>query len=216
MEALVDRLEDLFRRHPQHGADSRGDRGGEVGDVVDFVFVQADPGHKRHLCFVGGGDSQGKFPPAAPGLLRDREEAGDGVAGMGIVRGEVAVVHVQLAHGHPVGEGRPLAVEAALAADSEQRGAGPFRVGVAEGEQAGVAHRVAVDGGDGDRGVVDEAVADHPGDLGFEGAVACRHGGDLPGELLLPGENGPFGMCPYDNGRHQRREPAVQRPRPGT
>ena len=175
-----------------------------MGDVIDLVLVQADPGHQRHLRLVRRGGPQGQLPPVAPGLLRDREKTGNGVAGMGVVRGEVAVVHVELAHGDPVGQGRPLAVEGALAGDPEQRRPGPLRVGVAEGQQAGVAHGIAVDGGDGYRGVVDEAVADHLGDLGLEGAVAGRHGGDLPGQLLLPGQHGPFGVGPYDDRRHRR------------
>ena len=65
---------------------------------------------------------------------------------------------------------------------------------VGQGQEAGVAHGLAIDGGDGDSGVVDEAIADHCDDLGVGFPVVGGHLGDFPGELLFPGQHGAVGV----------------------
>ena len=66
---------------------------------------------------------------------------------MRVVGREVSVVHVEFAHGHAVGESGPLAVEAAVVSHAEKAGTAVVGVGVAEGEEAGVAHGWAIDRG---------------------------------------------------------------------
>ena len=87
--------------------ESGGHGWGEVGDVVDFVLVQANARHQRHLYLVGREDAQGQRVAVGPRLLGSGEQAGDVVAGMRVVGREVGVVHVEFAHGYAVGERRP-------------------------------------------------------------------------------------------------------------
>ena len=98
-------------------------------------------------------------------LLGGGEQAGDVVAGMRVIGCEIGVVHVEFAHGHAVGEGRPLAVEAVVVGHAEEASAAVVGMGVAQGEEAGVAHGRPVDRGEGDRGIVDDAIADHLDDV---------------------------------------------------
>ena len=82
-----------------------------------------------------------------PCLLGGGEQAGDVVAGMRVVGCEIGVVHVEFAHGYAVGEGSPLAVEAAVVGHAKEASAAVVGMGVAEGEEAGVAHWRAIDRG---------------------------------------------------------------------
>ena len=82
----------------------------------------------------------------------------------------------------------------ALLARAEEAGALVVRVRVAQSQQAGIAHGLAVDRGDGDGGIVDEAVADHFEDVGVGLGVGGGHLCDFPGELFLAGQHGAVGV----------------------
>ena len=60
------------------------------------------------------------------------EQAGDVVAGVRVVGGKICVVHVELAHGDAIGQGRPLAVEGAIVGGAEETSATVMRVRVAK------------------------------------------------------------------------------------
>ena len=55
-------------------------------------------------------------------LLRHREQGGNVIARMRIIRGEKSIVHVEFTHGHAVGPGGPLAVENALSLGRPENG----------------------------------------------------------------------------------------------
>ena len=165
MQTLIDGLVDLLGWHLEHGPESGGHGWGEVGDVIDLVLVQADARYQCHLYLIGREYAQGQRMTVGPRLLGGGEQAGDVVAGMRVIGREVSVVHVEFAYGHAVGEGRPFAVKAAVVGHAKEASAAVVGVGIAEGEEAGVAHRRAVDRGEGDRGVVDDAIADHLDDI---------------------------------------------------
>ena len=118
-----------------------------MGDVVDFVLVQTNARHQRHLYLVGREYAQGQCAAVGPRLLGGGEQAGDVVAGMRVVGCEIGVVHVEFAHGNPVGQGRPLAVEAAVVGHAKEASAAIVGMGIAQGEEAGVAHWWPVDRG---------------------------------------------------------------------
>ena len=105
------------------------------------------PVYQRHLHLVGREDAQGQCAAVGPRLLGGGEETGDVVAGMRVVGREVSVVHVEFAHGYAVGEGRPLAVEAAVIGHAKEATAAVVGMGIAQGEEAGVAHGRAIDRG---------------------------------------------------------------------
>ena len=190
MQALIDGLVDLRGWHLEHGPQPGGHGRGEVGDVVDLVLVQANARYQRHLHLIGREYAQGQRAAVGTCLLGGGEQAGDVVAGMRVVGREVGVVHVEFAHGNPVGEGGPLAVEATVVGHAKEAGTAVAGMGVAEGEEAGVAHRRAVDCGEGDCGVVDDAIANHLGDICVERLVVGGELGQLPSQLLFAREDG--------------------------
>src|SRR5699024_9892424 len=113
-------------------------------------------------------------------VLGDREDRGDVVAGVGVVRGEEGVVVVQLAHGDPVGPGGPFRGGALFGA--EHGGAVTAGGdGMAERLCAGGDDRVAGHRGDRDGGVVDDPVDDHLLDVGFDLDRVDGDLGHLPG-----------------------------------
>ena len=111
-------------------------------------------------------------------------------------------MHVELAHRDPVGEGRPLAVKACLGRQAEQAGALLSRVRVPEGEDSSIAHRSAVDGGDGDGGIVDETIADHLAYVVVELLIGSCHAGQSPSQLVLPWKDRTLGMRAYRETLH--------------
>ena len=187
VQCLADGLEDGLDVEAQQGADAGGGRGAEVGHVVDLVLVQADGLDQVHLDLVAGGDAADQVLAAGADVLGDGEDRRDVVARVGVVRGQERVVVVEFADGDAVGPGRPLRGDALVdAEDLRALAAGGGAVG--QGLGAGRDDGGAVQRGDGHRGVVDDAVDHHVGDL-----VGDRDGiggdlGDLVGELVLAGQ----------------------------
>lgn len=198
MHRLLHRLVHDLGVQPQHRSDAARRRGAEVGDVVDAVRVQADALDQGDVDLVGGDDAPQQVRARAPGALGHRQQGRDVVPGVGVVRGEVGVVEVQLAHGRAVGPGRPLRRHAGPGGDAEDRraGGGP----VAEGLGPGDGDRAAAQRGHGDRGVVDDPVDRRRRGPWIE--VRCvlgagGHDGQLPGELLLAGQAVGAGVYTY-------------------
>ena len=126
VNGLVHGLKDRLHRQPQQGADPGRDGRGEMGHVVDLVLVQADAPDQGDLRLVGHQEAAHQVGPSAARLLGRRQHPGDRIRGMGVVGGQEAVVVIQLAHGHAVGQGRPLAVEGALRRQAVEAGPRPL------------------------------------------------------------------------------------------
>ena len=157
-------------------------------DMVDFMFVQADGADEVDLDFVARRDAADEVPAGALHGLRDRQDGRDVVAGMGIIGGEEGVVIVELAHRRAVGPGGPFRADRGAGGRAEDRGAA--LAGMAERHAARGDDRAAVDGGDGDGGIVDDAVDDHRGHVLRHGDLVGGDAGDFPGELVLALERG--------------------------
>ena len=97
--------------------------------------------------------------------------------------GEERVVKIELAHRGAVGPGRPFGVNALRTGHAEHAGAAVARV--TERLRPGVGDGRAVDGGDGDGRIVDDAVDHHGGDVVVDLDGVDGDGGDLPGQLIL-------------------------------
>ena len=187
MQALADGLEDGLHVKAQQGADAGGGGRAEVGHMVNLVLVQADGLHQVHLDFVAGGNPAQKVRAGGPGVLGHGEDRRDVVARVGVLGGEESVMVVQLAHGHAIGPGRPLGGN--LFRDAKDVGATAAGGGrVCQGLGTSCHDGAAVQGGDGHRGVVDDAVDDHVRRLGVDGDGVGGNLGDLVGELVLVGQ----------------------------
>jgi hypothetical protein len=87
----------------------------------------------------------------------------------------------------PLAQAGPLGGEALVGRHAEDGGAA--LAGVAQRHGAGGDDRAAVDGGDGDGGVVDDPVDDHLRHVLLDGHAVGGDAGDLPGELLSRGKS---------------------------
>ncbi len=142
-------------------------------------------------------------------------------------------VHVQFAHGDTIGPRRPLALETLLAGHAKQRRpakewhgrlAREFLFGlkrifpgthrqdacattatrVRQRLRASVGNRRAIDGGDGNRGVVNDTVDDHLRDFGKNRRFVRRDGRELPRQLLRFRQRN-FGWMHFDVMRYHKR-----------
>ena len=100
---------------PEQRADAGRGRRAEMGDVVDLVLVQADRPHQVDLDLVAGREAADQVAAGLRHGLRHGQHRRDVVAGVGVVRGEEGVVHVELAHRRAVRPGRPFRRDAASA-----------------------------------------------------------------------------------------------------
>ncbi|MDI2035582.1 hypothetical protein PJL15_02714 [Paenarthrobacter nitroguajacolicus] len=187
VQSLAHGLENRLNVQPQQGADAGRGRGPEVGDVVDFVLVQADGFDQVHLDFVAGGDGTDQILAVGTHVLGHSQDRRDVIPGVGVVGGEERVVVVQFTHGHTVGPRSPLRGD--LLVDAEHVGAFAVRGrGVGQCLRPGRDDRCPVERGNGYGGVVDDPVDHHVSDLGGDlDGVGGDHG-DLVCQLLLAGE----------------------------
>ena len=119
------------------------------------------------LDLVAGGDAADQVAPGSSHRLRHRQDRRDVVAGMRVVGGEERVVHVELAHRGAVRPGRPFGADALAWRHAEHRRAVLARMASAMCARATRPGR-RVDRGDRHRGVVDDAVDDHRGDVALD------------------------------------------------
>ncbi len=167
----------------QQRPDPRRLRGTQMTDVIDLVLMQRNRAHQIDLDFIAGGQAADQIAAGFAHGLRDREDRRDVVAGMRVIGGEKRIVHVQLSHRGAVGPGGPFRGDAFGGGDAEHGGAVLVRT-----RQRHIARRndrTAVDRGDGDRGVVDDAIDDHRRDVLVDRDFVGGDTGDLPGELVL-------------------------------
>ena len=89
---------------------------------------------------------------------------------------------IKLTYGRGVGPSGPFAMDACLVGYTQQSGAAGPRMG--EGLGARIGDRVVVEGGNGDTGIINNAINRHFGGVLI---VRCRigcDGGKFPGELI--------------------------------
>ncbi len=176
--------------------------------MVDLVGVQADALHQVDLNFVAGGEAAQQLRARLAHLLCHGQDRRDIVAGMGIVGCQERVVEVEFANSGAVGPGRPFRMKPLIIWHTENgRAAVP---GMRQSLRPRTGHRMAVDGGDGDRRVVDDPVDHHVGDVIINGDRVGRNGGNLPGELILFGERF-FGRINGDGMVLHSKRPPVAR-----
>jgi pyridoxine 4-dehydrogenase len=132
--------------------------------------------------------------------LSDREDRRDIVAWMAVFGGEEGVVIIEFAHRRAVRPGGPFSMNTHIGAKPEHRGA-PWP-GMRQRLIARRRHRVAIDRRDRHRGVVDDPVDDHFGNIGFDLDGVGGDLRDLPGKLVLPLEPIRLGMNPNLMGDH--------------
>ena len=125
--------------------------------------------------------------------------------GMRVLGGQEGVVEVELPDRRSVGPRRPLGVHGRRRREPEERGAGGPRMG--EGHRPRHGHRSPVERGQAHGRVVHDATRDHLGHIGIhaERGGAAGEGGELPGELGLPGEAGGRRVDPDPMDLHARR-----------
>src|SRR5882762_9163911 len=97
MDRLLDCLINRFYRQAKQRSDSPGLRRAQMRDVVDSVAMKADGLDEIDLYFVPGGNSADEVFSRPLHSLGYREDGRDVVSGMGIVRSQKRVVHVQFA-----------------------------------------------------------------------------------------------------------------------
>ena len=158
-------------------------RTGQVRHVVDLVLMQADPAHQVALHLVACGDRPDQRRPVPPALLCHGQDGRNVVARMAVLGREERVVVIEFAHRRAVCPRGPLGVHAHAGIAAEH--GGTASTGVGQRLIAGGRRRAAPDGGDGDRRVVDDPVADHLGDVGGHRHGVGRGLGDQPRQLLL-------------------------------
>ena len=185
LHGLIDRL----GRQVEQRADAGGRRGTEMGDMVDLVFVQANALHQIDLDFIGRGQpaqraprptSRNAAPPPAPAgcCRRGANSRRPGTCRGNRVRGR--------RRRWPM----PPIPAITLAGSAGRR---PSRPAPADGPRLRPrgCDRMPRDRGGGNRGIVDDAVADHLGHLVLDADRVRGDGRDLPGELI--GAIEPFG-----------------------
>ncbi len=142
MHGLLDCLVDRFLIEPEESADSRRLGRGEMGDVVFPPFVQADGTNEVDLDLVSRNDATDEVATRSSHGLRDGENGGDIVGGVGVIGCQKGVVEVEFAHGRAVRPGRPFGADEVLAGNAEHGGA--VVSGVSERHVSRGDHRAAV------------------------------------------------------------------------
>src|SRR6266480_657833 len=119
-------------------------------------------------------------------MLADCQQRRNIVAGMRIVRRQEGVVKIQFTNGNAVGPGRPFRRNALRTAQAKHRCT--WLIGMRFGLRSRACNGMPRQRGGSDRGIVDNAVADHVGDVGLDGHGVGGHFSDLPGQLIGAGE----------------------------
>ena len=160
MQSLLNGLEHHFLLEPEQRANARSGGGAEMGDVIHLMFMQANRAHQIHMEFVPCGQATDQITPGFSHGLRHCQHWRDIVAGVGVIGGEESIMHIQFAHGSAIRPGRPFRGDRGGSLHAEYLRATRL-LRMAKRHTARGDHRAAIDGGDGDRGVVDDPVDDH-------------------------------------------------------
>ena len=155
--------------------------------MVDLVLVQADRGDKIDLYLVTRRDTPNQCVPVGAHVLGNGDYRRDVVAGVRIIRSQVGVVKVQLAHRNSVGKCRPFGTHPQVCFTAEHGGARAARTRrVRDGLLPGGRGRPASHGCGGHACVVDDPVDDHVHDVVAHLDGIGGHLRDGPGELPFP------------------------------
>src|SRR5947208_1269945 len=130
-----------------------------MGDMVDFVLVQADALHEIDLDLIARGEAAHQLGAREAAMLRDRENGRNIVTGMRAIGGEECVVKIQLAHGYSVRPSSPFRRDTPIGGitiDCRSR-----FVRMCAGLVASAYNGSTRDRSRGDRCVVYDSIADH-------------------------------------------------------
>ena len=184
MQRLLDGLEHHFLLQAEQRANARRGGGAEMGDVIHLMFMQANRAHQIHMEFVSCGQATDQIAPGFPHGLRHRQHWRDIVARVRVIGGEESIVHIQFTDGCAVRPSGPFRRNRGGCLHAEHlRTARLLRM--AKRHAARGDHRTAIDGGDGDRGVVDDPVDDHLLHRLFDRDLVHGDTGHFPGQLVF-------------------------------
>src|SRR5260370_35942473 len=127
VHGLLDRLVDNLGGESQQSSDASGLGRTEVRDVVDLMFVERDTLHEINLNLVSGGDAAQQIVAGTIHRLGNRKNRRDVVTGVGEVRGEKRIVHVELADSGAIRPGPPFRTDAMIGWDTEYSGPSALR-----------------------------------------------------------------------------------------
>ena len=184
MQRLLDGLEHHFLLQAEQRANARRGGGAEMGDVIHLMFMQANRAHQINMQFVSGRQTTDQIAPGFPHGLRHRQHWRDIVAWVRVISGKEGVVHVQFAHGGAIGPGGPFRGDRGGSLHAKHlRTTRLLRM--AKRHAACGDDRAAIDGGDGDRSVVDDPVDDHLLHRLFDRDLVHGDSGHFPGQLVF-------------------------------
>ena len=118
-----------------------------------------------------------------PQLLGDGQDRWNVITRMGIIGGQEGVVIVQFTYRGAIGPSGPLGMKSLVVGKPED--CCTIDSGVGDGLRPGADDRMTVDGGDGDRCIIDDPVYHHVRDVGVDTNRVRRNVGNLPGQLIL-------------------------------
>ena len=186
-----------LRRRQAHGAGGAHRTGDcAVGNMVKADVFQAESVAEPAERFVGNGGGRNQTPPAGAGQLGAGQRSGDAVAGMPRFQRGIAVVEIQIADHHAVGEGCQVGAAGLAAADDGNRAAAGHFAGQLPRNLARLGS-VAADG-------AADAVNNHPFEqmdsIGRQ--VAVVQAGRVAGDIF--GDGGHIRQPPGDSQQRRR------------
>ena len=98
--------------------------------MVDLMFMERDTFHEINLNLVSGGDAAQQIVTGTIRRLSNGDNRRDVIAGMGEIRSEESIVHVELANSGSIRPGRPFRTNAMIGRYPEHGGAIPLRMTV--------------------------------------------------------------------------------------
>src|SRR5882672_5292507 len=183
MDRLLDCLINRIHRQTKQRAEAPSLRRTQMRDVVDSVPMQANGLDEIDLYFVPGSNSADEVFPSPLHGLCDRKNGRDVVSGMGIVRSEKRVVHVQFADRRAVRPGRPLRTETLSRRHAEYGCAVVARM--AQSHCPCCNDRAAIDCGNRHTRIIDDAIDDEFSYIRLSRDNIGGDTGNFPSELFF-------------------------------
>ena len=184
MQSLLNGLENHFLLQAEQRADAGSGSGAKMGDMVHLMFMQANRAHQINMQLITGRQATDQIAPGFSHGLRHRQHWRDIIAGVGVVSGEESVVHIQFAHGSAIRPGRPFRGNRGGRFHAKYLRATRL-LRMTKRHAAGRDNGAAIDGGDSDRGVVDDPVDDHLLHRLFDRDLVHGDSGHFPGQLVF-------------------------------